>query len=315
MNYRAMYIELEDINAILSSWPVLERLYATCQKDMPIKLKFHEENFLQELNSFGEVKLICLDPKNIQAPIEMKHISWFQINEYIEFVEEMERKLELSTKLREMRNLEIISIDVDYSPWDFDQFNMDWFSSLELKKVTWIELCIHNSLHELCGYGDPQERDLLYLEMRRQKKKSKTISISHLCGECNSSGKFENVLKNIPEFQLIMKKSAFSIDMHQFLGILDSMSKIKSLKIDGDESIQGEEGFYFLSVWHDIGNRLTEKDTEKVFQNAMEIIGKFPRDETKFEIREMEYGFAIKRTKGNPPELTRIFEDGNGRVI
>ena len=296
------YIELEDINAILSSWPVLERLYATCQKDMPIKLKFHEENFLQELNSFGEVKLICLDPKNIQAPIEMKHISWFQINEYIEFVEEMERKIELSTKLREMLHLETLSIDIDCSPWDFDLFNMDWFSSLGLEKVTWIEFV---------GYGDPQERDLLYLEMRRQKKKSKTISMSNLVGDCQESGRFEKILKNIPDFQLILQRCAFFIDMNQFLGILDSMSKIKSLKIDGED----EEVIYFLSVWHDDGNRLTENDTEKVFQNAMEIIGKFPRNQTNFEIREMEYGFAIKKTKGNPPELTRIFEDGNGRVI
>ena len=46
----------------------------------------------------------------------------------------------------------------------------------------------------------------------------------------------------------------------------------------------------------------------------MEIFGKFPR-ENKFEIKEMDYGFAIKKTKGNPPELTRIFEDLNGQVI
>ena len=150
--------------------------------------------------------------------------------------------------------------------------------------------------------------------MKRQKKKlSKTISISHLYGDCYE--KFEELLKNIPEFQLILQKSNFIIRMQQFLGILNSMSKIKNLIIDGDESIQGEEGCYFLSVWHAIGNRLTEKDTEKVFQNAMEIIDKFPKDETNFEIREMEYGFAIKKTKGNPPELTRIFQDGNGRVI
>ena len=84
-----MYIELEDINAILSSWPVLERLYVTCQKEMPrlgLKLKFHEVNCLEELDSVGEVKMLCLDPKNIQAPVEMKHISWFQINKSSEFL-------------------------------------------------------------------------------------------------------------------------------------------------------------------------------------------------------------------------------------
>ena len=88
-----MYIELEDIEAIKSSWPVLERLYVTCQKEMPrlgLKLKFQEVNCLEELDSVGEVKMLCLDPKNIQAPVEMKHISWFQINEYCEFVEELE---------------------------------------------------------------------------------------------------------------------------------------------------------------------------------------------------------------------------------
>ena len=102
------------------------------------------------------------------------------------------------------------------------------------------------------------------------------------------------------------------IEMHQFLGILNCA--IKNLIIDGDESIKGEEGFYFLSVYN-FGNRLDEKETEKCFENAMEIIGKFPRDETKFEIREEEYGFATKKTKGNLSELTRIFEDLNGQVI
>ena len=300
-----MYIELEDIEAIKSSWPVLERLYVTCQKEMPrlgLKLKFQEVNCLQDLDSFGEVKLICLDPKNIQAPVEKKHISWFQINEYSEFVEEQERKIELETKLREMRNLSILSIDMDWM--DFDLFN--WFSSLGLEKVNWIEIF---------GYGDPQERDLLYLEMRRQKKKQpKTISISILFGECNGSGKFEEMLKNIAEFQVIMKTTSFVIEMHQFLGILNSMSAIKNLIIHGDESTQGEEGFYFLSVYHQIGNPLNFKDTKKCFQKAMEIIDKFPRG-NKFEIREMKYGFAIKKTKGKLPELTRIFEDGNGRVI
>ena len=92
------------------------------------------------------------------------------------------------------------------------------------------------------------------------------------------------------------------------------MSAFKNLIIDGDESTQGEEGFYFLSVYN-FGNRLDEKETEECFENAMEIIDKFPRDETKFEIREDEYGFAIKKTKENPPELTRIFEDLNGQVI
>jgi hypothetical protein len=254
---------------------------------------------LEELDSIGEVKLICLDPKNIQAPVEMKHISWFQINESSEFLDDEERKIELETKLREMRNLSILSIDVDYSPWDFDLFNMDWFSSLGLENVNWIELF---------SYGDSH-----HLEMKRQKKKqSKTISISHLFGECNDTGKFEEMLKNIPEFQLILQKSGFFIEMHQFLGILNSLSKIKNLIIDEDENTKGEEGFYFLSVY---GNRLDEKETEKCFENAMEIIDKFPRDETNFEIREMEYCFAIKKTKGNPPELTRIFRDENGRVI
>ena len=63
-------------------------------------------------------------------------------------------------------------------------------------------------------------------------------------------------------------------------------------------------GHFCLShgIWRCVS--LNEKDTEKCFQNAMEIIDKFPR-ENKFEIREMEYGFAIKKTKGNPPELAR----------
>jgi len=298
-----MYIELEDIEAIKSSWPVLERLYVTCQKEMPrlgLKLKFQEVNCLEELDSFGEVKMLCLDPNNIQAPVEMKHISWFQINESSEFLDDEERKIELETKLREMRNLSILSIDVDYSPWDFDLFNMDWFSSLGLKNVNWIELF---------SYGDSH-----HLEMKRQKKKqSKTISMSHLYGDCYE--KFEELLKNIPEFQLILQKSKFIIRMQQFLGILNSMSKIKNLIIDGKDCIQGDVGSYFLEVNHEIGNRLNEKDTEKCFQNAMEIIDKFPRDETNFVIRETEYGIAIRKTKGNPPELTRIFEDGLGQVI
>ena len=298
-----MVIELEDINVILSSWPILERLFVTCQTKMPrvgIKLKFQEVNYLQELDSFGEVKMLCLDPKNIQAPVEMKNIVWFQINESSQFVEDNEEtKMEKETKIREMKNLEILSIDVDYSPWDFDLFNMDWFSSLGLEKVNWIEIS-----------------DSHHFGMKCQKKKqSKTISISHLFGEFNDSGKFEEMLKNIPEFQLILQKSNFIIRMQQFLGILNSMSKIKNLIIDGKECIQGDVGSYFLEVYHEIGNRLNEKDTEKCFQNAMEIIDKFPRDETNFEIREMEYCFAIKKTKGNPPELTRIFEDENGRVI
>ena len=207
-----MYIELEDIEAIKSSWPVLERLHVTCQKEMPrlgLKLKFQEVNCLEELDSVGEVKELCLDPKNIQAPVEMKHISWFQINESSEFLEEQERKNELETKLREMVNLSILSIDVDYSPWDFDLFNMDWLSSLGLEKVNWIELFSYGNSH--------------HLEMKRQKKKqSKTISISHLVGDCYESGKFEKMLKNIPEYQIILQKTAFFIDMHQFLGILNS---------------------------------------------------------------------------------------------
>ena len=307
-----MYIELEDINAILSSWPVLERIYVTCQKEMPrlgLKLKFQEVNCLEELDSVGEVKMLCLDPKNIQAPVEMKHISWFQINESSEFLgfhfngfgHFKERKIELETKLREMRNLSILSIDVNYSPCDFefDLFNMDWFSSLGLENVNWIELFSDDFSH--------------YLEMKRQKQKqSKTISMSHLYGDCYE--KFEELLKNIPEFQLILQKPNFIIGMQHFLGILNSMSKIKNLIIDGKDCIQGDVGSYFLEVNHEIGNRLNEKDTEKCFQNAMEIIDKFSR-ENKFEIREAEYGFAIKKTKGNPPELTRIFEDGNGLVI
>ena len=309
-----MYIELEDINAILSSWPVLERIYVTCQKEMPrlgLKLKFQEVNCLEELDSIGEVKLICLDPKNIQAPVEMKHISWFQINESSEFLgfhfnpfngHFKERKIELETKLREMRNLSILSIDVDYSPCDFefDLFNMDWFSSLGLENVNWIELFSEENSH--------------HLEMKRQTKKlSKTISISELYGECYE--KFEELLKNIPEFQLILQKPNFIIGMQHFLGILNSMSKIKNLIIDGEDCIQGDVGSYFLEVYHEIGNRLNEKDTEKCFQNAMEIIDKFPRDETNFVIREPEYGIAIRKTKGNPPELTRIFEDEDGQVI
>ena len=292
-----MYIELEDIEAIKSSWPILEKLYVTCQKEMPIKLKFQEVS-LQDLDSFGEVKMICLDPKNIQTPVEMKHISWFQINKSSEFLEE--RKIELKTKLQEIVNLEILS----NSPWDFDDFNMDWFSSLGLEKVNWIELFGY-------GYMDPQERDLNHLEIKRlKKKKSKSISISHFFEDSYyESWKFEKMLKNIPEFQLILQKSAFCIDINQFLGILNAMSKIKNLIIDGNESAEG-----FLIVYHEHGNRLNEKDTEKCFQNAMEIIGKFPR-ENKFEIREMDYGFAIKKTKGNPPELTRIFEDEDGQVI
>ena len=310
---KTMDHELEDINAILSSWPVLERLYVTCQKEMPrlgLKLKFQEVNCLEELDSVGEVKMLCLDPKNIQAPVEMKHISWFQINESSEFLgfhfngfgHFKERKIELETKLREMRNLSILSIDVNYSPCDFefDLFNMDWFSSLGLENVNWIELFSDDFSH--------------YLEMKRQKKKqSKTISMSHLHGDCYE--KFEELLKNIPEFQLILQKPNFIIGMQHFLGILNSMSKIKNLIIDGEDCIQGDVGSYFLEVNHEIGNRLNEKDTEKCFQNAMEIIDKFPRDETNFVIRETEYGLAIKKTKGNPPELTRIFEDGNGRVI
>ena len=291
-----MYIELEDINAILSSWPILERLYVTCQKEMPrlgLKLKFQEVNCLQELDSFGEVKMLCLDPENIQAPVEMKHISWFQINESSNFLDEEneERKIELDDKIRKMRKLETLSIHVDYSPWDFDLFNMDWFSSLGLEEVKWIEI-----------FSD--DENLHHLEMKRQKKKSKTISISNMVGGCYESGKFKDILKNLEgkSDQLILKKPAFFIDMHQFLGILNSMSKIKNLIIDGAESTQGEEGFYFLSV---LGNRLDEKETEKCFEDAMEIIGKFPRDETNFEIREAGYGFAIKKTKGNPPELTR----------
>ena len=302
---KTMDHELEDINAILSSWPVLERLYVTCQKEMPrlgLKLKFQEINCLEELDSVGEVKMLCLDPKNIQAPVEMKHISWFQINESSEFLDDEERKIELETKLREMRNLSILSIDVDYSPCDFefDLFNMDWFSSLGLENVNWIELFSDDFSH--------------YLEMKRQKKKqSKTISTSRLYGECYE--KFEELLKNIPEFQLILQKSNFVIRMQDFLGILNSMSKIKNLIIDGEDCIQGDVGSYFLEVYHEIGNRLNEKDTEKCFQNAMEIIDKFPRDETNFVIRETEYGIAIRKTKGNPPELTRIFEDEDGQVI
>ena len=296
---KTMDHELEDITAILSSWPVLEKLYVTCQKEMQrlgIKLKFQEVNCLQELDSFGEVKMLFLDPKNIQAPVEMKHISWFQINESGRFLKNPERKIELEVKIREMQNLSILSIDVDYGPWN----QLDWFLSLGLEKVNWIEFFMDGNLH--------------HFEMKSQKKKSKTISISHLFSECWDSGKFEKMLKNISEFQLILRESGFMIEMHQFLGILNSMSAIKNLIIDGDEIIKGEEGFYFLSV-HNYGNRLDEKETEECFENAMEIIEKFPRDETKFEIREAEYGFAIKKTIGNPPELSRIFEDEDGRVI
>jgi hypothetical protein len=211
-------------------------------------------------------------------------------------LENPERKIELEVKIREMQNLSILSIDVDYGPWN----QLDWFLSLGLEKVNWIEFFMDGNLH--------------HFEMKSQKKKSKTISISHLFSECWDSGKFEKMLKNISEFQLILRESGFMIEMHQFLGILNSMSAIKNLIIDGDEIIKGEEGFYFLSV-HNYGNRLDEKETEECFESAMEIIDKFPRDETKFEIREAEYGFAIKKTIGNPPELTRLFEDEDGRVI
>jgi hypothetical protein len=57
-----------------------------------IKLKFQEVNCLQELDSFGEVKMLFLDPKNIQAPVEMKHISWFQINESGRFLGKSRKK-------------------------------------------------------------------------------------------------------------------------------------------------------------------------------------------------------------------------------
>jgi len=304
---KTMDHELEDIEAIKSSWPILERLFVTCQKEMPqlgIKLKFQEVYCLQELDSFGEVKLICLDPKNIQAPVEMKHISWFQINESSEFLddENEERKIELEVKLRKMLNLSILSIDLDCSPRNFGLlFIMDWFLSLGLEKVNWIELF---------AYGESD-----HLEMKRQKKKqSKTISISHLVCDCYKNGNLEKVLKNLEgkSDQLILNKSIFYIGMRQFLGILNSMSQIENLIIDADESTQGERGFYFLSV---LFNRLDEKETEKCFENAMEIIDKFPRDETNFEIREDKFSFAIKKTKGNPPELTRIFEDENECVI
>ena len=122
-----------------------------------------------------------------------------------------------------------------------------------------------------------------------------------------------NIHKMFPSLETLVMitdlDDPFPMNIIHLVESLDSIGSIKNLCIKG-YGFQSDVFQYILNNKEFRGPRglvLNEDQTKVIFERAKEVINKkFPINSTEFEIVDSEYGWSIKKGKGNPPTMTKL---------
>ena len=235
--------------------------------------------------NFGEVQKICIDPKNVLAPIKLENIYCFN---WFGFCETKDAKMkEMGTM---MKNMETLIVDNNI----FNVEELSWI--LRLKNLKRIQFSFADS------FDVGHFRNLKFLS---------TLKILHLTN-INLFGDIAKFLTEFPVTQTLIledyesESNKLYCNISSLLAVLNALGTMKNLQILDDIDI------HLNCDLNQIVNDLDEQDTKGIFEKAMEIADQKLLKETVF-IKDTKHGFRIVKIKDNVSRFIEEQEDDLGR--
>ena len=296
-------LSVEDINAVLTSWPKLQTLHVSdvdviSQHGINLKAQESLEKIIVSpaspfvicslfklkelmegtpLDKTIAVVQVWLDPRNIMSPMTIENLLGIHFDLPPWQEERLAMKNEIDAYLERIRPMAIETLSINY--WCREAFiaqawQKDWYHEWILE---------FRNLKKLNIYNVTLDGDIFYFfDVLKKIDGLKTIQFTR----CSMKNDF---LKQFPPgVKLIIKEYCpFSFHITSLLGHLNSLGEMKAKKMLEIDNIN-------LNI--DISDHdLDEEKTEEIFKKAQEIIDeKF--DELSF--RDPKHDFWLKKEKG-----------------